>query len=110
MSLERRLRRLEQALPLPHWPSEIEAAKQRCLAWLKVRIGEALGKMEHPYVVAAQSLLIDNSPAQAEQDRATLQRYAAQHPELLRGSEGARERINAKLEEMHQRLEVSHEP
>jgi uncharacterized lipoprotein YmbA len=105
-SLEQRLARLEQGLP--RWPMAIEEAKQRCLARLKVCIGEACGIPDHPVIVAAQAQLIDDTPEQAEQDRATLRRYAEQHPELMRGSKGVRDRLSAKLDEVARRPEVSH--
>jgi hypothetical protein len=110
MSLDARLKRLERAVPWPSWPSDIEQAKQRCLARLKVRIGDACGIPEHPTVRQAQAMLIDDTPDQAKQDRETLQRYAQQHPELMRHAEGARARITATLEQMVQRLEASHGP
>jgi alkanesulfonate monooxygenase SsuD/methylene tetrahydromethanopterin reductase-like flavin-dependent oxidoreductase (luciferase family) len=109
MSLERRIERLERAVPWPPWPSHIEEAKQRCLARLKVRIGDACGTPEHPTVLAAQVFLVDDTPEQADQDRKALHRWAQQHPELMRHAEGARDRISTKVEQMVQRLEASHE-
>jgi hypothetical protein len=64
----RRLERLEHALPLPCWPSDIKRAKQRCLARLYLRIGEACGILDHPVVVKAQDTLMGDTDAQAEQD------------------------------------------
>jgi hypothetical protein len=105
----RRLERLEQVLP--RWPASVEEAKQRCLARLKVRIGEACGCMEHPAVVAAMASLVDDSPAQDKADRATLQRYAAQYPRRLYPPDnGLADRIEAKLEEMARRQEANREP
>jgi hypothetical protein len=106
----RRLERLERGLPLPRWPAAVEAAQQRCLARLHLRIGAATDQMEHPLVMKAQVLLIDDTPTQADQDRRTLQRYAARHPELQRGTDGAWDRIAATLEAMRHRLEANHEP
>jgi hypothetical protein len=105
-SLEQRLTRLEQGLP--RWPLAIEDAKQRCLARLHVHIGEAVGCLDHPLVIKGQARLIDDTPEQAEQDLATLRRWAEQHPELMRDAEGARDRISAKLAEVARRLEVPH--
>jgi hypothetical protein len=104
---ERRLQRLEQSLP--RWPSEIEQAKQRCLARLHIRIGEACSIREHPLVVKAQTELMDDTPAQAEHDRETLRRWARQHPATLYPDDGAWARITAKLEEMAQRIQAGKE-
>jgi hypothetical protein len=102
---EQRLQRLERSLP--RWPSEVEQAKQRCLARLHIRIGDACGLRKHPLVVKAQTDLIEDTPAQAEHDRETLQRWARQHPATLYPADnGARARITAKLEEMARRLEA----
>jgi hypothetical protein len=102
--LEKRLTRLEHVLP--RWPPSVEAAKQRCLARVHLRIGEALGKMDDPLVVKAQTLLTDDTPAQRAQDLDTLQRWSRAHPELARGTEEARDRISAKLEAMARRVEA----
>jgi hypothetical protein len=108
-NLNTRLQRLERAVPWPSWPSHIEQAKQRCLVRLHVRIGDACGIPEHPTVRQAQAMLSDDAPAQAAQDRETLQRYAEQHPSLMRDADGSRARLTAKLEEMSRRLEASDE-
>jgi hypothetical protein len=84
----------------------VEAAKQRCLARVHLRIGEALGKMDDPLVVKAQTLLTDDTPAQRAQDLDTLQRWSRAHPELARGTEEARDRISAKLEATARRVEA----
>jgi hypothetical protein len=101
----RRLERLEHALPLPCWTSDIKRAKQRCLARLYLRIGEACGILDHPVVVKAQDTLMGDTDAQAEQDRDTLRRYAQQHPECLRQEPGARARLEATMARIRERLE-----
>jgi hypothetical protein len=107
--LEKRLQRLEQVLP--RWPASVEAAQQRCLARVHLRIGEALGKPDDPFVVKARATLIDNAPEQRQQDLETLQRWSRAHAELSRGSEGARDRISARLDELARRMQAhDHEP
>jgi hypothetical protein len=101
---EKRLRRLEQVLP--RWPASVEAAKQRSLARLHVRIGELTGDTEHPAVRQAQALLTDDTPEQWAQDVETLRAWSRAHPELARGTEGARERIAARLDVLARRLEA----
>jgi hypothetical protein len=106
---QKRLQRLEAALP--RWPASVEQAKQRCLARVHLRIGEALGRMDEPLVLKAQALLTDDTPEQRVQDLDTLQRWSRAHPELSRGSEGARDRISARLDELARRMEAhDHEP
>jgi hypothetical protein len=100
--LSRRLERLETQLQ-GVWPADIEHAKQRSLARLKVRIGEACGTSEHPGVQSARTLLMGDTPEQAEADTAILQRWAREHPATLYPDDGARARIEAKLEEMARR-------
>jgi hypothetical protein len=102
---EKRVQRLEQSWP--RWPIAVEDAKRRQLARLHVRIGEAVGRLDDPVVRAAQAQLIDDTPVQAERDRATLRAWLCQHPELLRQAEGARDRISAKLADMARRLEAN---
>ena len=92
--IERRLQRLEQALP--RWPITVEDAKQRCLARLKVRIGDACGIPDHPVIVEAQARLIEDTPEQAA------------HPELMRQAAGVRDRLSAMRDEVARRPEVSH--
>jgi hypothetical protein len=104
--LRRRLERLERALPWPRWPAAVEEVKQRCLARLHLRIGAATDQMEHPLIMKALAQLIDDTPDQAEQDRPTLRRWAEQHPELMRGTEGERDRITARLEQIAERQEA----
>jgi hypothetical protein len=107
--LEKRLQRLEQVLP--RWPASVEAAKQRCLARVHLRIGETLGKADDPLVVKARGTLIDDTPEQREQDRETLRQWSRAHPDLSRGSEGARDRMSARLDELARRMEAhDHEP
>jgi hypothetical protein len=110
---QRRLEQLETQIR-GVWPAEVEAAKQRSLARLKVRIGEACGTSEHPVVAAAQAQLVGDTSEQAEADRALLQRWAREHPTTLYPDDSAaRERMAAKLEEMARRLHTGkedHEP
>jgi hypothetical protein len=103
---EKRLQRLERGFP--RRPIAVEAAKRRGLARLYLRIGATVGLMEHPLVRQAEATLINDTPAQAEHDLATLQRWAQQHPELMRHETGARDRIAAKLDAMARRLEGHH--
>jgi hypothetical protein len=100
--LQKRLQRLEQVLP--RWPASVEQAKQRSLARLYVTIGELCDRREHPTVRAALDALIADTPGQRAQDLETLPRWSRAHPELARGTEGARGRITAKLDEWARRL------
>jgi hypothetical protein len=102
---QRRLERLEASMQ-GVWPADVEHAKQRSLARLKVRIGEACGISEHPVVQSARTLLMGDTPEQAEADTAILQRWARQHPATLYPDDDARARITAKLEEMAQRMQA----
>jgi hypothetical protein len=110
---ERRVEQLELQIQ-GRWPAEVEAAKQRSLARLHVRISEACGTLDHPVVVAAQAQLVGDTPEQAEADRALLQRWAREYPTTLYPDDSsARDRMAANLEEMTRRLHAGkedHEP
>jgi hypothetical protein len=54
----------------------------------------------------AHALLSDDTAEKRAQDFETLQEWNRQHPELLRGIEGARHRIAARLDEMSRRQEA----
>jgi hypothetical protein len=103
-SHETRLQRLEAVLP--RWPATVEAAKQRTLARLHVRIGELTGATAHPIVRQAQAWLADDTPGQRAQDLETLRAWSRAHPELSQGTDGARDRLAAKLDTMARRLEA----
>ena len=101
---QRRLEQLETQIR-GVWPAEVEAAKQRSLARLHVRISEACGTLDHPVVVAAQAQLVGDTAEQAAADRTLLQRWARQHPVTLYPDDTARARIAAKLETMARQMQ-----
>jgi hypothetical protein len=111
MSLESRLHKLEAQLqPKPlAWSADVEACRARAAARVRLHIGERLGIQDHPAVVSARELLKGYTPEQAATDLEILQRWGREHPELLAPDNGWRERFTAKLEEMAQRIEASHE-
>jgi hypothetical protein len=74
-----------------------------------LHIGERLKIPNHPAVVSARELLMGDTPERQQADLDTLQRWGREHPELLAPDDGWRERISAKLDEMSQRIEASHE-
>jgi hypothetical protein len=91
------------------WPADVEAAKRRVLARVRLKISLALGVVDDPAFAVDHALLTDDSAEQAAADREILQRWARQHPATLYPEDGARERITAKLEAMGRGLEASHE-
>jgi hypothetical protein len=108
----RRLERLEARIR-GVWLAELEAAKARALARVRLRISAALGVEGDPAFKADAVLLADDTPEQAAADTELLQRWASQHPATLYPVDGVRARFTAKLEEMAQRLQAGkegHEP
>jgi hypothetical protein len=95
------------------WPADVEAAKARVLARVRLKIRVALGAVGHPACKADAALLADDTPEQAAADTELLQRWAHEYPATLYPDGGARERIAATLEEMTRRMqsgEEGHEP
>jgi hypothetical protein len=109
--LESRLHQLEAQLQAaePTYTAAVEVAwaQARVGARTRRRIAEALGAGACPADPADRELLAGDSPAQAAADLELLERWARAHPELARGTEGARERIAARLEQQAQRLETT---
>jgi hypothetical protein len=108
----RRLERLE-ARTRGVWPAEVEAAKARALARVRLKISVALDRVDDPAFKAYHAFLADDTPEQAAADTELLQRWARRHPATLYPDDGVRERIEAKLEELARRLqsgEQGHEP
>jgi hypothetical protein len=102
---QRRLEQLEARMR-GVWPAEVEAAKARALARVRVKISVALGAADHPAFQADAALLTDDTPEQAAADTELLQRWARQHPSTMYpDADGARPRITAKLEEMARRMQ-----
>ena len=112
MSLERRIARLESAERPGQWPAEVEAAKQRAFARLWLKLGAALDTPDHPRVIWAQTLLVDDPPEQAALDLDTLRRWGDAHPKTLYPDThpGAKERLIRKLDEIAMRLEANRAP
>jgi hypothetical protein len=100
---QRRLEQLEAQIQ-GRWPAEVEAAKGRVLARVRLKIAMALDAVGDTRFQADDALLADDTPEQAVVDLETLRRWARQHPATLYPVDGARERIAAKLEELARRL------
>jgi hypothetical protein len=102
----RRLEQLEERIR-GVWPVEVETAKARALARVRLKIATALDAGGDARFKADVALLADDTPEQAAADLETLRRWARQHPATLYPADnGARARITAKLEEMARRLEA----
>jgi hypothetical protein len=101
----RRLERLEARIR-GVWPADVQAAKVRALARLRLKISVALDRGGDPTFQADAVLLADNTLEQAAADTEILRHWARQHPVTLYPEDGVRERITAKLEEMARRLEA----
>jgi hypothetical protein len=89
---------------------DVEAAKVRVLARVRLKISVALGAVGDPAFKADEALLAGDTPEQAAADLEQLQHWARQHPATLYPEDGIRDRISAKLDEMARRLEANHEP
>ena len=109
MSLECRLRKLEAQLQASQssYSSDVEAARMRAAARIRLKIGEALDAAGHPAVISARTFLIRDTPAQAAADLETLTRWHACHPVTLDPDEDRLTRIMQKLEEMARRLQAA---
>jgi hypothetical protein len=102
----RRVEQLESQIQ-GRWPADVEAAKARALARVRLKISVALDAVGHPACKADVALLADDTPEQAAADREILQRWARQYPATLYpDDDGARDRIAAKLEEMARRMQA----
>jgi hypothetical protein len=111
MSLERRIARLESAERPGQWPAEVEAAKQRAYARLWLKLGQALDTPDHPRVIWARTMLVDDPPEQAALDLDTLRRWGDAHPNTsYPETDGSRARLERKLEEIAQRMEANRAP
>jgi hypothetical protein len=86
------------------WPVEVESAKARALARVRLKIATALDAVGDARFKADVALLADDTPEQAAADLETLRRWAQRHPQTLYSDSTARDRITAKLEEMAQRM------
>jgi hypothetical protein len=104
----RRLERLEARMQ-GVWPAEVQAAKARALARVRLKIAVALDAVGDPAFKADAELLAGDTPEQAAADVTVLRCWTRQHPETLYPADGVRGRITAKLEEMTQRLQVGKE-
>ena len=100
---QRRLEQLEQRIR-GVWPVEVETAKARALARVRLKIAAALDAVGDTRFKADVALLADDTPEQAAADMETLRRWAQQYPATLYLVEGAKDRMAARLEEMAQRL------
>lgn len=83
---------------------DLEAARTRAAARVRLHIGEAPDAAWHPAVKSAHAFLIGDTPAQAAADLDTLRRWYASHPEALDPDDGTLMRITARLAEMAQRM------
>jgi hypothetical protein len=88
---------------------EMEAARSRVTARVRLRIGEAIDAPWHPSVVLARTMLAGDTPEQHAADLEVLQRWNAAHPDAFPPDEGACDRIMAKLDEMARRREAHDE-
>jgi hypothetical protein len=102
---QRRLERLEARIR-GVWPADVEAAKVRVLAPVRLKISVALDAVDHAAFKADDALLANDTPEQAAADEAVLRRWARQYPETRYPDDGARVRIAARLEKMAQRLQA----
>jgi hypothetical protein len=101
MNLKRRVGKLEAQLQAsqPSFDLDVESARTRVAARLRLKIGEVLDAAWHPAVVSARMLLMGDTPDQAAADMATLQRWGNMHPEALTPDDGTLTRIIQKLEQ-----------
>jgi hypothetical protein len=109
---QRRLEQLEQRIR-GVWPAEVEAAKGRARARVRLKIATALDAVGDAHFQDDVAPLTDDTPEQAATDLETLRRWAQRHPTTLCPVDGARDRIAARLEEMARRLQAGkedHEP
>jgi hypothetical protein len=109
---QRRVEQLESQIQ-GRWPAEVEAAKRRALARVRLKIATALDAVGDARFKADIALLADDTPEQAAADLETLRRWAQRHPATLYLVDGARDRMAARLEEMARRLHAGkedHEP
>jgi hypothetical protein len=100
---QRRLAHLEARMR-GVWPAEVEAAKGRALARVRLKIATALDAVGDARFKADVALLADDTTEQTAADLETLRRWAQQYPATLYLVDGARDRMAAKLEEMARRL------
>jgi hypothetical protein len=112
-SLERRIARLEAAAGRASdyttavqaaW--DVEAARTRVAARVRLHIAERLGIPNHPAAQSARALLEGYTAAQAAADLDLLKRWAASHPDAFEPDEEGCARIMRKVEEMAQRLQA----
>jgi hypothetical protein len=101
----RRLEHLEARMQ-GVWPADVQAAKLRALARVRLKIAQVTRPVGHPDIEDARVLLAEDTPEQAAADLKVLRCWARQYPMTLYRADGARARITAKLEEMHQRLQA----
>ena len=109
---QRRLEQLEARIR-GVWPAEVEAAKGRVLARVRLKIAMALDAVGDTRFQGDDVLLADDTPEQVVADLETLRRWAQQYPMTLYPVDGARDRMAARLEEMARRLRAGkegHEP
>jgi hypothetical protein len=101
MNLKRRVDKLEALLQAsqPSFDLDVESARTRVAARLRLKIDEVLDAAWHPAVVSARMLLMGDTPDQAAADMDTLQRWGNMHPEALTPDDGTLTRIIQKLEQ-----------
>jgi hypothetical protein len=100
----RRVEQLESQIQ-GRWSAEVEAAKQRVLARVRLKIATALDAVGDASFKADVARLADDTPEQAAADTAILQRWARQHPVTLYQDDSARASSAAKLETMARRMQ-----
>jgi hypothetical protein len=96
---QRRLERLEGRIR-GVWPAEVEAARVRVLARVRLKIATALDVVGDARFKANIALLADDTLEKAAPDLETLRCWPRQHPMTLYRGDSARDRMAAKLVEM----------
>jgi hypothetical protein len=99
----RRVEQLESQIQ-GRWPVEVEAAKRRALARVRLKIAAALDAVGDARFQADDALLADDTPEQAAADLETLRCWAQQHPATLYPVDDAHDRMAAKLEDLARRF------
>jgi hypothetical protein len=100
-SIEGRLHKLEtqHQARQPCWSMDVESARTRAAARVRLQIGEMCDAAWYPAVVSARMLLMGDTPDQAAADMDTLQRWGNMHPEALTPDDGTLTRIIQRLEQ-----------
>ena len=101
-----RLHKLETQLQARQlcWSMDVESARTRTAARVRLKIGEALGAAWQPAVISARTLMVGDTPHRRLPIERSCGRWGRDYSETLAPDDGTLTRISARLEEMAQRL------